>query len=83
MCLPGLCQAVQIHAVRRMECFLDLMIQDRQICYLDHMYLLYIELKQNQILCYDEVDQHQEVASTNEAIPIPLPPPIIKTVCPG
>lgn len=27
---------------------------------------MYIELKQNQILCHDEVDQYQEVASTNE-----------------
>jgi CheY-like chemotaxis protein len=36
MCLPGLYQAIRIHAVRRMECSFDLMIRDRQICYLDH-----------------------------------------------
>ena len=34
--LPGLCQAIQIHAVRIRECSLGLMIQDRHICYLDH-----------------------------------------------
>jgi hypothetical protein len=36
-CLPVLFQAIRIHAVRRMERSLGLMIRDRQISYLDHM----------------------------------------------
>lgn len=47
---------------------LVLMIQDRHICYLDHMQLTHVALMQSLDLCPGEVDRLQEVASTSEAV---------------
>ena len=64
---PGFCQAIQIHAVHIREYSLGLMIQDRHICYLDHTYLVHGAVMQNPVLYRGEVDQLQEVVSTNVA----------------
>lgn len=64
--LPGWCQAIQIHAVRKMECSSGLMIRDRQAYCLDHTQLMHAAIIMSRILCRDEVDQLQEAASTNE-----------------
>jgi hypothetical protein len=54
--------------IRRMECSFYLMIQNRQICYLDHTQLLHAALRQSPVLCCGEVDQLQEVVSTNSGV---------------
>jgi hypothetical protein len=67
MCLLGLCQVTRIHAVHKMGCFLNLMIQDRQVCYLDGTLLLHVALMQSRVLCPSKVDQLQEGANTSVA----------------
>lgn len=67
MCLLGFCQAIRIHVVRRTKCSLDLMIRNRQNFFKDHIQLLHAALMQNRVLYRGEVDQLQEVVSTNVA----------------
>ena len=58
LCSHELSQALRIHAVHKKKYSFGLKIRDKQICYPDHIWLMYVALMQSRDLCRGEEDQH-------------------------